>query len=197
MDKIRAFIALNLDIEVINKIVKVEQVLKQKCEEANFDIRWVPPPNIHLTLKFLGDIERYLAEAIRDQLSPHLSKISPLKLQAKGLGAFPSLLHPKVIWMGCQDISGGLKDLVEVIEFRLEEMGFPLEKRQFMPHITLGRVKRGPKGGLEKIFKEIGTPDCGLSKIYEVVVYRSDLKPSGAEYVSLVRILLKERRKEP
>ena len=182
---IRAFIAVTLAPVVIEEIAKIQLVL----QAAKGDIRWTRAEGWHLTLKFLGDISRdqvapivgVLREALRTQLSLHVV--------AQGLGAFPNLKRPRVMWAGLQ--SEGLTALSEKIETALVSLDFPPEEREFTPHLTLGRVRslRGWERVLS-VVKEHEHTRFGESEVDQITLYQSDLHPTGAVYRPLGSIAL-------
>ena len=186
---IRAFIAINLNPQVIEEIAKIQAELKK----AGGDIRWSRPEGFHLTLKFLGDIQRDQATAILAALQDALIGQSPLSVIAQGLGAFPQVKRPRVLWVGLQ--GEGLKELNDKIEQALILLDFPPEDREFTPHLTLGRVRS--LKGWEKVLPVVQEKQAerfGESRVGEVVLYRSDLKPDGAVYTPLGKIALKTQQ---
>ena len=186
---IRAFIAINLDPQVVEEIAKIQAVLKK----AGGDIRWVRPEGFHLTLKFLGDIQRDQVTAILAALQDALKGQSPLFVIAQGLGVFPHVKRPRVLWVGLQ--GEGLKELNDKIEQALIPLDFPPEDRDFTPHLTLGRVRS--LRGWEKVLPAMQEKQAewfGESRVNEVVLYRSDLGPDGAVYTPLGKIALADNR---
>jgi 2'-5' RNA ligase len=177
---IRAFIAVNLAAPVIEEIAKVRAVL----QEAKGDIRWTRLEGLHLTLKFLGDIERNQVEPILAAMRETMCSRLPLHILAQGLGAFPHLRRPRVLWVG---LSGeGPQEMSEAIETALMPLDFPPEEREFTPHLTLGRVRslRGWEHVLAGV-KEYEHTCFGESTIDQVTLYQSELRPDGAVYTSL------------
>jgi len=177
---IRAFIAVSLAAPVIEEIAKVRAVL----QEAKGDIRWTRVEGLHLTLKFLGDIERNQVEPLLAALRETMRDRLPLHILAQGLGAFPNLRRPRVLWVG---LSGeGLPEMSEAIETALMPLDFPPEEREFTPHLTLGRVRslRGWEHVLAGV-KEYEHTRFGESTIDQVTLYQSELRPDGAVYTSL------------
>lgn len=177
---IRAFIAINLAASVIEEIAKVQSAL----QEAKGDIRWTRADNLHLTLKFLGDITRQQVEPIVHTLHQALASQSPLRLNAQGLGAFPNLRKPRVLWAG---IDGeGLVALRDAVETALMTLDFPPEEREFTPHLTLGRVRslRGWERVLA-VMKQHEQVHFGESVVDHVTLYQSTLRPEGAVYSPL------------
>jgi 2'-5' RNA ligase len=184
---IRAFIAVNLAPVVIEEIAKVQSAL----QSAGGDVRWVRMEGIHLTLKFLGDIARPQVEPILATLREALQEQPALLVHARGLGAFPNLKRPRVVWVGL--IGDGLKRLSDTIETALMPLDFPPEERDFKPHLTLGRVRT--LRGWEQVLAVAKTheqADFGQSRVEEVTLYQSDLRPDGAVYHQLGSIPLRQ-----
>src|SRR5262249_17474494 len=143
----------------------------------------------HLTVKFLGDIARKQVESILETLHEALRTQPPLRVVAQGLGAFPNLRRPRVLWAG---LSGEeLKALSETIETALMPLHFPPEDHEFTPHLTLGRIRslRGWEQVLA-VVKEHEQVRFGESVIDHVVLYQSELRPEGAVYRRLGSIAL-------
>ena len=177
---IRAFIAVTLAESVIEEIAKV----RTRLQEEKADVRWTRIESLHLTLKFLGDIYRHQVEPILAVLQETVSVHPPLRLIAQGIGAFPNVRRPRVLWVGLK--GAGLIELSEAIETALMPLNFPPEDREFTPHLTLGRVRslRGWDNMLA-IVKEHESTLFGESEVDRVTLYQSDLRPDGARYVSL------------
>jgi 2'-5' RNA ligase len=184
---IRAFIAVNLAASVIEEIAKVRSAL----QEAKGDIRWTRIEGLHLTLKFLGDIARNQVEPILAVVREALQHQPPLQVIACGLGAFPSLRRPRVVWAG---LSGkGLKEVSEIVETTLMQLDFPPDEREFTPHLTLGRVRS--QRGWERVLpvvKEYEQTYFGESTVNQVILYQSELRPEGAVYSPLGSIPLQQ-----
>jgi RNA 2',3'-cyclic 3'-phosphodiesterase len=186
MNRIRAFIAVNLPVAVTSKVTEVQTELRQRARQANMSVGWVPPTHMHVTLKFLAEIPEESVWAVRDLLKDKLATRSALPVVVKGTGAFPTRSKPRVIWVGLQSEGDALTALAKEVDLWLTEIGFSPETRAFHPHLTLGRVKQGGSDlleGLEEV--ELGT--CMIS---EVVLYQSVLQRQGAEYTPLARIAL-------
>jgi RNA 2',3'-cyclic 3'-phosphodiesterase len=182
---IRAFIAVTLAPVIIEEIAKVQLTL----QTAKADIRWTRAEGWHLTLKFLGDISRDQVVPILEVLREALRTQPSLHVVAQGLGAFPNLKHPRVVWV---ELRGeGLKTLSEKIETALMALDFPPEDRDFTPHLTLGRVRsfRG-WGQVLAVMKEHDHTHFGESEINYLTLYQSELRPNGAVYHPLGSIAL-------
>jgi 2'-5' RNA ligase len=178
---IRAFIAIDLDPRVSEKLCQAIGELKQLLPA----VRWVSPQNFHLTLKFLGDIDESRVETIGVALVEALCPFSRLSINAKGLGVFPDLRRPRVLWVGLA--GNGLMALAARVESALEPLGFASEQRPFTPHMTIGRWRqydRAPKS-LGEALAGWRNREFGESTVDKVVFYQSVLKPEGAIYHTL------------
>ncbi len=156
----------------------------------NAEVRWTSIESIHLTLKFLGEIN----PAILPDLTQGLRRIAAshhrFLIQVRGLGAFPELRSPRVIWSGIEGEVQKLTLLQEDVERVCAESGFPLETRPFQPHLTLGRVKG--KRNLQRLldYIRIGSDFESRIEVCRVNIYRSTLRPQGAVYDVLEDIAL-------
>jgi 2'-5' RNA ligase len=138
-ESIRTFIAFEIPEQVLSAIGKIQEVLKS----YKFNIKWVRPESIHLTLKFLGNIDpaavKQIESVLRDTVKPYV----PFSIQAKGLGVFPGVKRPRVIWIGITGQIDRLIGLHRNLNKDLMAIGFSRDKRPFKGHLTLGRVKGG------------------------------------------------------
>ncbi|BCB96540.1 RNA 2',3'-cyclic phosphodiesterase [Dissulfurispira thermophila] len=175
---IRCFIAIDMSENIKNAIADVIK----KCGLTLKGVRWVLVENIHLTLKFLGDVEEDLIPEIEKELASICKRHNVFKINIRGAGAFPNFKYPNVLWIGI-DQSEELKGLYEDIEKSMSALGFEREDRRFSPHLTIGRVK--DRKGIESVIKELYTfkdTFFGSIEVNEVLLMRSVLKPTGAEY---------------
>ncbi len=186
----RAFIAIELPSVLTEMLRAIQDELMKKTGKAE-DISWAKPENIHLTLKFLGEIDPERVEEIYGELEKSAEGISPFSLSAGGVGGFPGLKTPRVIWVGIKE-SEVLTQLQKNIDERLVELGFEKEDRPFHPHLTLCRIKSAPAG------RNIGKAAAGLGheanvvfKTDSFVLFKSELNPKGAKYSTLKRVDLK------
>jgi len=139
--------------------------------------------SIHLTLKFLGDIDPEQVAPILESLEPKISSFEPVSLRIRGLGVFPSLSRPRVAWAGVVDAEGRLARLQSGVEEALQECGFEPEPRKFSPHITLARIKSvGNRVLFTALLGQMRDFDMGSSTVRTVNLYQSILRPEGAEY---------------
>jgi 2'-5' RNA ligase len=138
MEQIRCFIAIELPEEIKAALSRLQAQLKSGAQSS---VKWVNPYSIHLTLKFLGNVNADMMSQITEAIAEAARGVSPLHLEIKGLGVFPNLRRVQVVWVG---ISGDLEKLLQLqkgIESRLAELGFTPEGRAFTPHLTLARVR--------------------------------------------------------
>jgi len=180
---IRTFIAVEIPEKVISSIARVQEGIKN----YGFKIRWVRPESIHLTLKFLGNIEAADTENIGRAVYEAAKTFTPLSLKAKGVGVFPGIKRPRVVWVG---ITGQLETLVRLqktLDKNLEAIGFPKEKRPFKGHLTLGRIKKKiDTNTFIEALDTFGNFETETFTADRVVLYKSELKASGAVYTKLV-----------
>jgi 2'-5' RNA ligase len=184
---IRSFLAIELPKPILRKIEEVQGDLRS----TRADVRWVNPEKIHLTLKFFGNIEESRIEPIFKSIEEPIRNTLPFSLEVRGVGAFPHLRNPRVIWMGLVEGREVLVSFQKQIETQLEKIGFQPEDRPFHPHLTLGRMKssRGKEelvGGMERHKEE----EFGDFQVERVILFKSDLKPSGPIYTLLKEIKL-------
>jgi len=183
----RSFFAVELNKEIEEGIRKVQEVLKGRVG----GVRWVRPEGIHLTLKFLGEVDPDRIKEIVRKAQEAVKGVGPFKIRIRGVSGFPSAKNPRVIWIGVEDQSGLLRELQMRVEKGLEELGFKREERGYTPHLTLGRLRSGKeKGAITEALKDIGDSDLGTMEIGEITLFRSQLKPTGAEYTKLKNIPL-------
>jgi 2'-5' RNA ligase len=178
---LRLFIAIGIPVHTKREIGELLDILKK----FDADVKWIPPENIHLTLKFLGSASENLLTDIRKALLPIISSYEPFYITIQSTGVFPNEKYPRVLWIGIVD-SDLLKSLRDRIERSLALLGFQRDDKDFHPHLTLGRV-RDKKGmiPLMQEFRQFRDRRFGDFLVDRVELMKSDLKPSGAEYASL------------
>ena len=158
------------------------------------EVRWVEPKNLHVTLKFLGDIPlNDLPQLIRT-VTRCTSRIDSFDLTFQGFGAFPNWESPKTIWIGCREGAENLIQLAETIDDGLFSLGVPKESRRFSPHLTIGRVNKTalkkPVQGLQSIFTKQQDRQLGSCNVGEVQILSSELTRRGPLYDELAAISL-------
>jgi 2'-5' RNA ligase len=186
-EKLRAFIAISLPEPVLKAIVTAQETLKG----SGLKIRWVRKEGIHLTVKFLGDIDREDVEKIRGAMERATRAFSPFSLQGEGVGVFPDLKRPRVAWAGVSGDGEVLRALQRDLESQLSSLGFPKEKRPFKGHLTLGRVKgRLDRTKLREALEALGGFRTESFMAQSIVLFQSDLRPDGAVYSRLAEVPL-------
>ena len=184
---IRSFIAIDFPEETRKALEDIQKKLKQ----CGAGVRWVKPSSIHLTLKFLGNIHPTQVEDIALAVAQEVRDEPPITLGAAGLGAFPGRRKPRVIWIGMEGEVQRLTRIQARVENALEPLGFVREKRPFRPHLTIGRVKDHRR--LQALIDAMATLDMPPFNSFdadEIILYKSDLRPTGAIYTKLHRMPL-------
>jgi len=191
---IRTFIAIELDAATQDALAQLQSQLKR--QPGSNAVRWVAPGNIHLTLKFLGDVDAKKISALQNSVAAACAGTPPFTLKLSGVGAFPNPQRANVVWVGIQGDVDVAAALAKKIEDACAELGFAREARAFSPHLTLGRVKRdaGPRARAEiaQMIASAPTRDLGQYRAASVSVMQSDLKPGGSVYSRLAEIKLTE-----
>lgn len=186
---IRSFIAIDLP-EALRKDL---ERLQDRLRAIGTPVSWVRPEGIHLTLKFLGDIEPATVPLIGRKLAEIAARQSPFRLQPQACGAFPTLKQMRVLWVGLNGDVDILRSLQKRIESSLGALGFQPEKRPFRGHLTLGRVKtRKPIPALHKAMLDQQDFRAEAFDVTGLVLYKSDLSPKGAHYTVVDRAAFSE-----
>ncbi|MBW1981219.1 MAG: RNA 2',3'-cyclic phosphodiesterase [Deltaproteobacteria bacterium] len=184
---IRTFIAIRIPEQTREAIAAVQQALRAHGAR----VRWVKPHSIHLTLKFLGNIQPEQVDDIAAAINQATSGEAVFTLRATTLGGFPNLRKPRVIWLGLQGEIVPLLRLQARLEDELESIGFPREKRPFKPHLTIGRIRdRRSQQDLSQLVAAIPLTEFNPFDVQEIILYKSDLRPTGAIYTELRHIPL-------
>lgn len=176
----RLFIAVELPKPIQNQIYETGKYLR----ESVIGVRWIAPQNLHLTLKFLGEVPEQKLTSIDDILREtfQVHSYQAFSINFSQLGAFPSLSHPRVIWLGISDGQDVLRKLASMLEDPFEKIGFKRETRDYSPHLTLGKVNDEKKvKNLKEIAVSYKTSFAGIS-VGMVSSMQSILSPEGAIY---------------
>jgi len=177
----RTFIALDLSQEIRSELARLEEILKS----AGADVKWVNPENIHLTLKFLGEIEENAVGEIKKALDGVASVRKAFGISLFKAGAFPSLDNPRVIWVGIDKGCAETEEIAKGAEEALEKLGFAKEERPFSAHLTIGRVRSGKnKHALKEKLASIAVRPATCA-IKHVTLFQSTLTPKGPIYTAL------------
>lgn len=186
-DTFRAFVAIDLPDSVRSSLAAAQQTLKS----YGFRVKWVRPQSIHLTLKFLGNIEVAQADAVVDAMTQAAKGCATMALAPSGLGVFPNARRPRVLWVGIGGQLDRLKDLQQALEAQLADVGFPKESRPFKGHLTLGRVKgkiAAPR--LQAALADLGTFEADSFEANQIILFKSQLQSSGAVYTKVAEVNL-------
>ena len=186
MNQLRAFIAIDLPQPLQESIAKQTSRLRQAMGDGF--VRWIPPQNIHLTLKFLGTIAASHMEFLKQLLHQTADSLRPFDPQVGGIGSFPNSKLPRVLWAGIH-APAELASLQKSIETGAARLGYEKEARPFSPHLTLGRVRPGvdPRN-LQKIsatLNSIQIGNIGSARVDAIHLYKSELRPEGSVYTKL------------
>lgn len=176
----RLFVALEIPSTVRENLAELLAVLRTVSPQT----RWVRPENLHVTLKFIGEVPEEKLVSIRAALAQVRSEQS-VTLDFRGLGFFPNEIHPRVFWVGIE-ASPNLKSLAADIEKTMETLGIPKEQRQFSPHLTLARFEsQRLTDKLRSAIQENAGRNFGSLRTNEFHLIQSKLKTSGAEYTTV------------
>ena len=190
MDKIRTFVAVPVSDQARDAVTSAEDDLRR----AGADVKWVEARNIHITLKFLGNVETGQLDQLQAALRSALAGVKPLEITLSGTGTFPSgKKHVRVVWVG---ITEGKQDLVKVaaaVEEGCAGLGFAREERPFSPHLTIGRVRR-ESGQLAELAARVSGYQFNPLKVEidRVNLMRSELSPKGPTYTVLETVALEQ-----
>jgi len=185
---VRTFVA----VEISSAVRDCAEELIGEFRSAAVDVKWVETHNLHLTLKFLGDVPSREIARVCEAVGQGAAEVEPFELEILGAGAFPNTKRPRTLWLG---VGRGRQEMVALhdqVEKPLGELGFRPEHRRFHPHLTIGRVRRGGPGlaQLGRLLDEYAEFDIGRFKVAEVVVFSSQLDRAGPTYEALSRARL-------
>lgn len=183
----RTFIAIDFDDAIRKQLANLESRLKPRCGK----VKWVDPDKMHLTLKFLGEIDDRQVTPISRALDELARQCRPFDITVEDFGTFPPRGGVKVIWVGIKDPSGLLAECQACCEGLLEPLGFPKERRRFSPHLTLAR-NRDPRNSaqIHAALEQEPPVRIGTQTVDGVTFYQSTLTPQGPIYQSLSQHLL-------
>jgi 2'-5' RNA ligase len=181
---VRSFVAVDLnDNRLVQNIIDTQQRLYR----TGGDLKLVEPQNIHITLRFLGEIRQELIQEIIEQMKQ--IRFSAFKVEFKGLGVFPGLNRPRVVWIGIEEGAEKLVGIFETLEQRLRTLRIEPDRRGFTPHITIARVRSGRnRDELARLVSEMRDKEFGSISVNSVRLKRSNLTPSGPSYSDLYEL---------
>ena len=177
MSQVRAFLAIDLDDDLkpkINKIIKEFKGIDTK-------IKYVELQNLHLTLKFFGDIDTEGLNVLENAIADVVSEFNPFKIKITGCGSFPNKNHIKVIWVGIDDDTI-IRDLHDKLDKEFARLGFD-EDRKFSTHLTIGRMKSAKnKNKVKQVIEEFENIEIGEMGVSRISLKKSTLTPAGPIY---------------
>lgn len=179
---LRTFVAVEISPSIRARAAELIAAL----DGTAADVKWGETHNLHLTLKFLGEVhQREVAEVCR-AVQQATGKLAPFELEVRGAGAFPNSARPRTVWLGASKGAEEMVQLHDRIEDKLAELGYREEHRRFQPHLTIGRV-RGGIGIMElgELVKQNADFPAGIMNVEKVTVFSSKLTPSGPIYESI------------
>lgn len=180
-ERVRCFIAIEIPKPIQALLKSVQTHLQSDIRKAS----WTKSGNFHLTLKFLGDVHSEEIGAVSEAGQNVATTQTPFSIEFGGIGGFPSLAHPRVIWVGVKHGAAIVSHLAKAVNLELESLGFPTDNR-FHPHLTLGRL-RNPRNlqPLKSVLRKYDTIDEATMSVNEITVMQSQLHPNGAIYTPL------------
>ena len=191
----RVFIAIDISEEAREKIAGFTAALKR--EFSHLRVGWEKPEKIHLTLKFLGDVDEGQLPAIKDAVVKAAVGCEPFNLRVENTGCFPSPAKARILWLGLADQTGNLRRLKEALEEKTAALGFEKETRPFAPHLTVARLREPQKSRelvtayMQKHFEPVSF------EVSTIVIYESKLQPTGSVYAVIEEVKLGARTSRP
>ena len=188
----RVFVAIELPIDTRRRLI--EYIARLRNSVAEVRASWSREENLHLTLKFLGDIPVTTVEALSQASQRAASKVDSFELIIGGCGTFPSHGQPRVLWIGIEDSSGKFSQLHQALEDQCAAVGFDREQRPFHPHLTIARLRK-PQGSLRlgQLHKDFGFSPEAVA-VSELAVIRSELRSEGSKHTVISRHELSSER---
>lgn len=183
----RTFLAIELEPHIKDKISETQEIIRD-CNSSK--IKYVEIDNMHLTLKFFGEIDEIKLEKITDIINESLEKYNRYYLKVVNVGAFPNIYRPRVIWTGIKDKNNTTIKLIKDLDMKFNRIGFKKEK-DYVPHITIGRVKNiNDKEKLSQTLKKIKKQYHGKMEVKKICIKSSTLTPDGPIYENIKEFYL-------
>ena len=185
-ETLRLFAAVSIPESVREEMARVQNQLSRFA--ALGDVRWTKPEQLHLTLKFLGNVPASSVEAVKQSLAEACAGVRPFQLRAQGIGFFPNERRPRVIWVGFEDGGNGLAELQWRVENRLAPFAEKPGAEKFLPHATLGRFQKFRRHKTEKLLPHalsLAGHVFGEWRVEAAGLFRSELSPDGARHTLL------------
>lgn len=187
----RVFVAIEISDEMREQLENFKKNFS-KFSETTKKIKWIKPDNFHLTLKFFGEIEEERLPLLKTSLSKSITNQNPFMLDVKGVGCFPDLRRPRVLWAGIQQGSDTLKTLAEAVEKSSVSAGFPPSDKPFSAHLTIARFQMPPEQAFLEKIKQYESFSFGRIAVNKMNLIQSKLSPAGPHYTVLEEFLFPE-----
>jgi 2'-5' RNA ligase len=190
----RLFVGARISVATANALAGAAETLARRARDAGVDIRWLPPVNYHVTVRFLGWTRAEAIGAVRDALDEAAAGTAPLSFRTARLGAFGSLDRASVLWAGVE-APGPLLELAARIEAACARLGYAPERRAFHAHVTIGRLReaRAVRGVVLPLAEQM----FGDTALDAITLFESETKSSGSVYRELYKIRLESRSNSP
>jgi 2'-5' RNA ligase len=187
----RTFCAIELSSRIRSRIQ--QQIDNLRAAIPKHHASWARVENLHLTIKFFGEVEQSKIARIASAAARAIDNLSRFETSISGTGAFPKTSQPRVLWIGIEDQTGKLRELHEEFEKECATEGFSKEERGFRPHLTIARIRK-PEGAraLAELNQKLGFESMSL-EVNELVVFRSELSSKGSKYTALSRHKLSDK----
>ena len=184
MNKMRCFIAIDI---VEDAKIFINDYIRQNLVSSFEGVKWVKPQNLHITLVFLGDVSREAIKLIKHVMRKVCSNYHRFNIELSGLGYFPNSKKPKIIWLGVKE-QPIIYKIKKELDVELENIGFYMDKKSFVPHLTIGRVKSKISSDIIKTLDFTAT-----SSVKEINLMESRLYSHGPVYINVLRCPLKNK----
>lgn len=182
----RLFVAAEFDDDVRNALSSVQRELASRCE----GVRWIPPEQLHLTVKFLGEVRDGDVPKLAEAMAEACSGVAAFELTLAGCGCFPLRGPVRIVWAGGHEPTGALVRLADAIESAFDRLGFARERRAFSPHITIGRVREDRSTGQLRAVVEAQQFAEQVQAVDALTLMQSVLSAKGPTYTPVSRARL-------
>lgn len=184
MTRVRTFVAVDVPATAQGRLVHLQSLLRS----VPGDVRWTTGPHLHITLRFLGEVEADVIPRVGEATVRAVRQVPPFSIELSGLGLFPPAGRPSVVWVGVGSGRDQLCKLQAALEDQLSGLGFDREERPFSPHVTLGRIREGTRTSWVEALSRVSSQPVAPFPVHEVLVMKSDLTLRGPIYTALQRV---------
>lgn len=186
----RLFVGARVSVATANALARAAETLARRARDLGVEVKWVPPANYHLTLKFLGWTREATLGPVRDALEQAARGTPRFTFRTTRVGAFGSLDKATVVWAGVEEASGALGELAKRIDAAMGELGFPRDTRAFHAHVTIGRLRE--TRAVKDVVLPVAEQMFGDTRIDAISLFESETKSSGSVYQEISRIEFKQ-----